>query len=299
MKRLLLLDGNNLGFRAFGMAPMDYEGQRTEVMRISLTCVKSYLEKFTPDKLIVCWDGGRDASRTSIYPDYKRKKARELTDVEKAEKESFFDQLRRAKTIFHAMGIEQYKLRGREADDVIFSLCKYHDPSLWQVMVVSTDQDFFQLIGLFPHVRIFSPIKKKEYGYQEVLKEVGVSPERFIYWKALVGDASDNLPGVRGVGPKTAGRLIDLFFGEVAPKEKDLKTLEKIEEQLPLMLQLIEFRFIPEEEMATGRSVCSLDDDELITAVVDICQQYGFDHLLDNLVYFLAPFEALMKKGKL
>lgn len=298
MRLVLILDGNNLGFRAFGMAPMEFEGQRTEVMKISLTMVRSYLEKFHPDSLIITWDGGRDASRLALYPDYKKKKkARELTEVEKTEKECFFEQLRCTKKVFEAMGLKQYKLRGREADDVIYTLCSYYQHPIrgWDVEVISTDQDMYQLIGLYPNTRVWSPIKKAEYDSARVLKEFGVEANEYLYYKAMVGDGSDNLPGVRGVGPVAARRLVRTFLRGAVPSESDMKILDRMEEQLPLMLQLMEFRYIPRDEMQAGASGGGFNEDELTTGVIEVCQKYGFDQIMENLAIFLTPFEQLIK----
>ena len=297
---LLLIDGNNLGWMAYGRSPLSYKDQRTEVIKIGLMMLRNYLELFSPDRLVVVWDGGHDQSRTSIYPEYK-KRDKELTEAEKKERDLFFDQLNRLKDSITKLGIDQVRVRRREADDVIFSLLNPALRSEEQAFIISTDEDMFQLVAHYPEVAIYSPIKQILYTKEEIETKLGFPVGYYLYYKALVGDSSDNLPGVYGIGPKKAKVVIE-YLQSGAPtawdeKHKKLKeTLDSQYETYKKMIDLIEFRSIPKEEIAEG--VTPGTDKDILTNIYEIANQYGFDRVLENVGGFMGPFLAFQTRRK-
>jgi len=298
---LLLIDGNNLGWRAYGQAPLIFGDQRTEVIKIGLIMLRNYLELFCPDRVVVVWDGGHDRSRTSIYPEYKRRD-KELTEAEKKEKDLFFDQVNRLQDSITKLGIDQVRVRRREADDVIFSILNPALRSEEQAFVISTDEDMFQLVAHYPDVVVYSPIKQILYTKEEIETKLGFPVSFYLQYKALVGDPSDNLPGVRGIGPKKAAIVIE-YLRQGAPEAwsaEHAKLKEMLDSQYDLykkMLDLIEFRTVPKDEIAEG-AIPGTDEDISVT-VFEIASQYGFDQILENVNRFLGPFLTLKNRSKL
>jgi len=326
----LIIDGNNFGWRGFGRAPLFYNGQRTEAVFIGLTMLKKYLQMFCPSECIIAWDGGRDASRTSIYPEYK-KKHRVLTDAERAEQEIFFGQLRALQSILTRFGFPQYRLRGREADDVIFTLIAEEMAAsgtvdnLKDYVIISTDQDYFQLFdyGSLGNIKVYNPATEKVHDEKSVAKDMGFPPSYYLYWKAIVGDKSDNLPGVRGLGPVKAKGLLSVLveymeacYGSANEptgegfaqrsfhfNELNATDVRKIADQFKtfqLMMDLVEFRLLPDDEMQTGHVLGSdLTVARFQEEFFAVCAQYGFHSLADKAGGFLPFFEHLiMKKEK-
>jgi len=297
---LLLIDGNNLGYRAFSIAPLEYKGQRTEVIKIGLVMLRNYLELFSPDRVFVVWDGGHDPSRVAVYPEYKRRD-KELTEAEKKEREIFFDQVNRLGECITKLGIAQVRIKKREADDVIFSLLNPALREEEQAFVVSTDADMFQLVAHYPEVVVYSPIKQILYTKEVIEETLGFPVASYLYYKALVGDPSDNLPGVFGVGPTKAKKLIEYLFGG-APEtwlDKNAGLVHTLDAQIATytkMIDLIEFRHVTPKEMAEGTTLGTSED--ITTNAYEIAHQYGFDQILENVSRFLGPFVAFQNRKR-
>jgi DNA polymerase-1 len=260
--------------------------------------LRKYAEDYDPTEMIMVWDAGRDARRLALYPDYKKRKS--LTEEELADKRLMFSQMDTLRKLVQLLGVDQYAVKGREADDVIFSLVERRGSEFDEIIVISTDKDFFQLLEYTGNVKIFSPIKEILYDRQLVEKEYNIPIEYFSMYKSLVGDHSDNLPGVKGMGPKRSVEYIDLIQNtEIEHYDsKQIKLLERVKtEDLDLMTELIEFISIPEDEVAVGKI---LGYKELVgdEGVLSICMQLGFKHITDNFDHFIRPFEMLIARIK-
>ena len=314
MKKILIVDGNNLGWMSFGMAPLSYQGERTEVISIGLNMIRNYLFEFEPDEAVIIWDGGRDKERLELYPDYKRHR-RELTEVEKRERDLFFKQVGQLQETLTSLGITQYQLfkPKREADDVIYSLIENMElggaplEHTHHYTVVSSDQDFFQLLmGLSSNVVIYSPIKKLLIDRRKAEEILGVDIDSYLDYRGMVGDLSDNLPGVKGIGPVGAKWLVEnVLTGEgdgLVPKAgyyKYIKLLDTNYDQFKLMKGLMRFRLISQDELNRGRISSNRKPfSELQEAMIRICTQYGFEQAKDNFVSFVAPWEQLWRKNE-
>lgn len=295
--RTLIADGNNLGWMAVGIVPLTYEGQRIEAIYVGLNMIRSYLEKFEPDRFYLVFDGGRDAERMRLYPDYKKRKG-ELTEVEKRERNIFFDQLYKLREVTRTLGIIQYCCKGREADDIICSLLDSTES-----IIVSTDKDFYQLLEK-DNVSIYNPVTKGIINAKTVEERYGIPIRYFVDHKALTGDSSDNLPGVKGIGDKGAEWLINNVFDQAV----DVKNASKREQRMvnllfdnmntfDLMRKLIRLKEIGKGELEEGK----MEDrpvtiEELQERAIAICEQYGFEQHQRNIVKFLLPFEILWRK---
>jgi DNA polymerase-1 len=160
------------------------------------------LKDHHPDGIAVAWDVSRQTFRTEQYPDYKAQR-------EKAP-DHFRSQLPLIDEVLKALGIEQLRREGFEADDLIATLTKNALEEAWEVLVVTGDRDAFQLVGGPVRVvytrRGISDTILADADY--VQEKYGITPQQYVDYAALRGDTSDNLPGVPGVGEKTASRLI-------------------------------------------------------------------------------------------
>ncbi len=202
-----LVDGNNLLMRC--IKAMEYSGLRNgESWRTGpLTAFIGALSRFTrdhrPSSVVVCWDDGPSARRMALYPQYKA--SRKPSTPEQAErKETAFGM---TKTFLEAAGIQQVSVNGFEADDVI--------AAYWSMLrgmptvIVSGDKDFFQLLSdTTVQLRPDNAGGYRVFDALEVELEYGCPPASLPLLMALMGDASDGVPGVRGLGPKKALRAL-------------------------------------------------------------------------------------------
>jgi len=210
MPRTFLFDGTALAYRAHfaftgrGGGLTTADGHPTSATYGFTLTLRAILNKENPDRIAVAFDGPREKlERTKIYPDYKatREKAPEELTVQ-------FDDVRK---VVEAHGIRIIEIEGQEADDVIGTLAVQCKEAGDEVYIVTGDKDFMQLVD-GEKLRLYD-IKRgtqdaKVIGPDEVEEKFGVPPEQIIDLLALMGDSSDNVPGVTGVGPKTAATLL-------------------------------------------------------------------------------------------
>lgn len=205
MPTLALIDGASIAYRAFYALPDDLatkSGQVTNAVFGFTRMLIRMLKDHQPDGVVVAWDVSRRTFRTERYPDYKAQR-------EKAP-DHFRSQLPLIDEVLEALRISQLRFEGYEADDIIASLTKRAVDDGWDVLIVTGDRDAFQLVGdavkvVYTRRGISDTITVDE---RYVEDKYGVGPSQYVDYAALRGDSSDNLPGVPGVGEKTASRLI-------------------------------------------------------------------------------------------
>jgi len=303
MKKTIICDGNNLGWMAFGIVPLSYEGKRVEAIYVGLNMIRSYLREFEPDEFYLVWDGGRDPSRLALYPDYK-KRIKEPTMAEMKERSNFFDQLRELQDVMTSLGVIQYRCKKREADDIIFNLTDESNAA--EFIIVSTDKDFYQLLGHKENVVVYNPVKKQIVRAKDVEEKFGIPINYFIDFKALAGDPSDRLPGIKGIGHKWAAWLVNNVLVEGQTYDKltrgQIRAVNLLFDDLDtygLMKKLIRLKHIKEEEMEKGKfedRPASLA--ELQERGVAICEKYGFEKHQRSFPSFVRPFEMFWRKGE-
>lgn len=156
-----------------------------------------------PTHLIVVWDGGLSGERMELLPEYKAQRPEMPPDLR--------DQLDQICGYLEAAGVAQYRGDGIEADDYIASLARHVAADGWSVVIASSDKDFMQLVS--DRIGLLNPNDKSGtvWGRKQVLAKTGIEPGQVLDWLALMGDAVDNIPGVPGVGPKTAADLLKQF----------------------------------------------------------------------------------------
>ncbi|RZI46869.1 DNA polymerase I [Candidatus Finniella inopinata] len=202
-----LIDGSGFIFRAFHALPPLSNPEGTPVGAVYGFCniLLRFMEKLqhnhVHDFLGVVFDAGRQTFRQKIYPDYKAHRP----DAP-AELVPQFALIREACDV---LSVPYMEASGFEADDLIASYALAAKQKGYQVVIVSSDKDFMQLVDA--SVQMLDPIKNRRIGTPEVFEKFGVEPGRVIDVQALMGDSSDNVPGVPGIGPKTAAELIQQF----------------------------------------------------------------------------------------
>ena len=211
MSRLLLLDGHSLAYRAFFALPAENfstkTGQHTNAVYGFTSMLINVLRDEEPTHVAVAFDVSRDTFRSKEYADYKA--GRSATPSE------FSGQLPLLREVLDALKIRHIEMPGFEADDIIATLTTSATAAGMEVVICSGDRDAFQLVTddvtlLYP-VRGVSEVWRMDPA--RVLEKYGVPPERYSDLAALVGESSDNLPGIPGVGPKTAAKWITQYDG--------------------------------------------------------------------------------------
>lgn len=199
-----LIDGSGFIFRAFHALPPLSRTDGTPVGAVLGFCniLLKLLDDHRPEKLLVVFDAGRQTFRQDIYPAYKAH--REDPPPELIPQ---FSLIREACTAFNIPMVEK---EGFEADDIIATYTHLAVAQGADVTIVSSDKDLMQLV-VDPSVRLFDPLKNREIRASSVFEKFGVGPDQVIDVQALMGDASDNVPGVPGIGVKTAAELIQTF----------------------------------------------------------------------------------------
>jgi DNA polymerase-1 len=239
-KIFLAIDANAIIHRAFHAYPPNLQtedGLQVNAVYGFTTMLLSALESFHPEYVMCAMDTSEPTFRHEIYPDYKG--TRPPTD------QSLIDQMPMVEEVLNSFNIPIIKKEGYEADDILGTLSKFTSTGKWQdedmdMYILSGDKDLLQLVredvyvclpnGSFKNLEVYDTDKVKEkYGY---------TPEQVVDYKAMVGDSSDNIPGIKGVGDKTATSLLEEYGGldsiykhvdELSTRQKNLFT-ESIEQ---------------------------------------------------------------------
>ncbi|GAA0288411.1 DNA polymerase-1 [Gracilibacillus halotolerans] len=215
--KLILIDGNSIAYRAFFALPLlnNDKGVYTNAVYGFTTMLMRLLEEEKPTHLMVAFDAGKTTFRHATFKEYKG--GRQKTPPELSEQ---FPLLRQLLDAFH---IKHYELENYEADDIIGTLSKQAKEKEWEVQVISGDKDMLQLVSENVKVKVTRKGISDVATYTPSLlkDEMEITPEQVIDLKALMGDKSDNIPGVPGVGEKTAIKLL-----------KQYETLESVYEHI-------------------------------------------------------------------
>jgi DNA polymerase I len=245
--RVYLIDGYSLLYRAFYALPQSIattSGLPTNALYGFTSMVLKLLDSEEEVGLGVVWDAGIPAFRLEVFPEYKAHRS--------AMPDELRVQLDHLDEILEAMNIPAIRAEGFEADDALATLSK-QVPDGIELFIVTGDQDAMQLVdGPVRVLRTTRGVSEtKTYGRQEVIEEYGVTPEQIPDYKALVGDPSDNIPGVRGIGPKGAANLLQEFDSvqgiydhlDAVAAKGTRKKLEEGRESAFLSLELARMRF--------------------------------------------------------
>jgi DNA polymerase I len=206
-KKLVLIDGNSIAYRAFFALPLlnNDKGVHTNAVYGFTMMLMKILEDEKPTHLLVAFDAGKTTFRHKTFSEYKG--GRQKTPPELSEQFPFI------RDLLDAYGISRYELENYEADDIIGTLSLTAERDGYEVKVISGDKDLTQLTSPATTVGITRKgiTDIEEYTPEHVSEKYGLTPEQIIDMKGLMGDQSDNIPGVPGVGEKTAIKLLKEF----------------------------------------------------------------------------------------
>lgn len=221
MDKLVLIDGNAILHRAFHALPplTTKRGEPINAVYGLISMLLRVIQDLKPTHIAVCFDEKEPTFRHKEFPKYQAQRPHMADELS-----SQFD---KARVVVEAFGIPIFSKGGYEADDVIGTLAKQAKE---EVVVVTGDRDILQLVD--KRVKVYLPMvglsTAKLMGEDEVTQKMGVHPSQIADYKALVGDPSDNYPGVSGIGPKTAIHLL----AEYKNLEGIYKNLNKISPQV-------------------------------------------------------------------
>ena len=203
MPHLTLIDGSGFIFRAFHALPPMTRGDGTPVNAVYGYCtmLNKLLFESQIEKIAVIFDAGRKTFRNDIYPAYKAHRPPPPPEL--------VPQFALIREATRAYGLPAIEAPQYEADDLIAAYAKAATDQGIKVRIISSDKDLMQLLR--PGVELFDPMKSTPIGMDEVLKKFGVAPDKVVDVQALAGDSTDNIPGVPGIGVKTAAELIGTY----------------------------------------------------------------------------------------
>lgn len=208
--KVLICDGLNSFLRVFASIPqISDNGEHIGGIVGFLRSIGSNIREYGATRCIIVFDGkGGSLRRRKLFPEYKNNRTgnhqfrRNEFATYDDEQASMKRQFRRILEYLQHLPVQFICIDNIEADDVIAYLTKqYFEPKGSKVRIVSTDRDFLQLIS--DNVEIYSPVKKKVYRRKELEEEIGIVQENYLLYRALTGDNSDNIPGIKGIGLKT------------------------------------------------------------------------------------------------
>jgi DNA polymerase I len=204
-ERLLIVDGHAYAYRAFYAirSLTSPTGVATNAIYGFIRMLGKVVARVKPTHAVVVWDGGLAPERMRLLPEYKAQRPAMPGELER--------QLDEIVAYLRAANVASMMQDACEADDAIAAFTRQAVALGWEVVVASSDKDFMQLVS--PQVRLLNPNDKAEtlWADGEVRAKTGVEPAQIVDWLSLVGDSVDNIPGVPGVGAKTAGSLLRQF----------------------------------------------------------------------------------------
>ena len=316
---LYLIDGSSYIFRAYHAirSLSTSKGSPTNAIYGFTSMIFKFLKDYSPEYLGIVFDSKGKTFRDEIYPLYKANRE-EAPDDFKVQVPKIFEMV-------DSLGIPQVQIEGYEADDIMGTIAKEMEEKGISVVLVTGDKDFCQLVS--EKVTLIDTMRDKKTGIKEVIQRFGVPPESVIDVFALSGDATDNIPGVRGVGEKTASELIGKFrtieslyenLNELPQRQRDLleankesailsKRLVTIETSIPMSVSLEGFEYkgfnkekLREifEELEFKSLLRELGDNEKVQQEIAIIESSGGKVSYDDyhLVLTEMDFDMVLKR---
>ncbi|MBI5575098.1 MAG: DNA polymerase I [Deltaproteobacteria bacterium] len=289
MSSLFLIDGHNVLYRTFFGVPRlsSPDGTPTNVVLGVARILLRILKEDRPAAIAAAFDTPQPTPRHEIFPEYKANRLKIPEDL--------LVQIPLVKEVIDALGVRRIEHPGAEADDIIGTLAREAEENGMDVVIVSSDKDLYQLVS--PRVRVRDGLKERTVGEKEVREVFGVGPDRVADLLALAGDPSDNVPGIPGIGEKTAAELIREFgtLEELLAHADRLKgsRREKIEKnadtaRLCKKLMTIDRR-LPLEESMDSLAPRPMDGGR----VAHLFRKLGFRKLLEDLSLAAEPMLPL------
>lgn len=223
---LFIIDGSACLYRSYyGIKPLhSSKGVPCQAIYGFCRALKNLVTDYHPKHLIIVWDSKGKTTRAEIFPEYKATRQAPPSDL--------FEQKEAIQKFAELVGIKQLSMTGHEADDLIASLVRDFPDK--QIVLVGSDKDLQQL--LCDHVTVLDPMKKEVVDVPAFIKKYEFKPEQLPFYHALLGDSSDNIPGVKGIGKKTAQEIVQQFT-TLEELYKNLETTTKLKPRIIELLQ--------------------------------------------------------------
>lgn len=283
MKKLILIDGNALIHRGFhAMPPLTTKkGEMVNAVFGFASMMINVMFKEKPDYMAVAFDSAKKTFRHEEYKEYKATRVKAPQEL--------YDQIPRVKEVVEAFKIPIFEKEGFEADDLLGTLAtKAKERPELVTVIVTGDMDILQLVN--KQVLVAAPYKgfseTKHYGVAEVMEKLGVKPEQVVDYKALRGDASDNIPGVMGIGEKGAVNLLTRF-----------ESLKGIYENLEEVGGNLQKKLEAGREMAfLSQRLAQLVNDVEVEFKLEECSMHDYDKAAVKKLFEELNFKSLLKK---
>jgi DNA polymerase-1 len=292
-KTLYLIDGSGFIFRAYHALPPMNNAAGTPVNAVYgfTNMLLKLTAEHASDSMAVVFDAGRKTFRNEMYADYKAHRPPAPDDL--------IPQFALVREATQALNLPAIELADYEADDIIATYAKRARAAGMNVVIVSSDKDLMQLIG--DGVSMYDAMKQKTIGEAEVREKFGVGPDKVLEVLSLIGDSSDNVPGVPGIGPKTAAELINQYgdlenllahLGDIKqPKRRE--TLVANADNARLSKQLVALHAdVPSLPKLEELAVRAPDADKLVTFL----QAHGFKSLVARIQNAGVRYQVSEKK---
>lgn len=327
----LIIDANNLAHRARSSSHALHKKDGTDVTAVYgvLRMLNAYIkptaggwtnhitsaakrayklqEEPKVTDVFMCWDGGKSRYRKAIYPDYKAKREKQRAERTDEEKEAYYEFLQQMDDMHEALpafGVHSLKASGWEGDDLVHIVGELLEPA--PTVIISTDKDLLQLIDA--NTAVWVPSKEQLITAGNFTEAVGLPQSQYLDYRVLVGDTSDNIDGIKGIGDKKAKALL-LKYGSLANALGDEEQLRKsvvtarLFDHMDIILRNIKLMDLDYMKKSTHY----VDDDiaaQLSRAlnetppceadtVMGYLRQYEFVSLIVQLESFCRPFKAL------
>ncbi len=286
--RLILVDGSGYIFRAYyALPPMNNsKGIPTNAVYGFCNMMLRLIDEHPNDKILIILDAGKNTFRNTLYAEYKANRSEAPEDL--------IPQFGIIREAIDAFGLDVIEKKDFEADDIIASYVRYGEENQIPTTVFSSDKDLFQLLSA--NTRIMDPMKNVEIDEAKVRDKFGVGSDKITDVQALIGDSVDNIPGVPGIGPKTAAKLINEFgtFEELLANKDQIANVRiknlihdheesaKISHQLVILKNDLELPILIEELKA-------FDDSPKLN---DFFKKYEFKSLIRTSAHETKPHTA-------
>ena len=283
MKKIILVDGNNLMFRSYyataytGNFMKNSKGDPTNALYGFVSMINKIIEEENPEYMVVAFDIGKNF-RHEKYEQYKAGRIETPEELKV--------QMPRAKVLLDAMGIKHIEVENYEADDIIGTISKMaYDDKEFDALIVSSDKDLLQLINEEVEVKLLKTKGYIRYNPDSFEADYGIKPIRMIDLKALMGDPSDNVPGVKGIGEKTALKLL-----------QEYGTLENIYENINRIKGALHDKLVNDKENAFfSKDICTICLEVPIKEKLEDLKYLGPTDKLEE-IYTDLEFYSLLKK---
>ncbi len=274
--RVLVIDGNNLVHRVYWIAKNQTRREKYFHVYLFLACVKSYIQAYSPQKVFCVWDEKQEKNinpRYILYPGYKQN--RNTEHAKEVHKYNFL-----IYGLLKSLGIQNVYPHCYEADDVISIICNKINTDDNEFRVITADKDLCQLIC--KNIEIYDPIKKDLYTHTNFKEKLKYSINDFLFTKAVLGDKSDNIEGVKGIGIKKLQKVL-------------LKEIQLTQEQESIVfrnLAILDLKNVLTCDTEVQHVLRQINSVTQINKSVfkEICSLCRFTHILEKFDIWLEEF---------